>query len=152
MKYTNAQILAAILAKWMQPITAQMTVLKLSNIPAIASAENIIRTFLPMPPNWSLGNELAQYIPAVMSSGLEPLLTGLLSGIPDSAIPALIRPIVDKGIADGGMALLAGNITFTKEDLIELKKYIDYNMPEDTQAAHYEVRTDGPAPAQEEMK
>lgn len=136
----------------MQPVIAQMSALKLSNIPAIASAENMIRTFLPLPPNWRLGDELGQYIPAVMSSGMEPLLSGLLSGIPDAAIPALARSIVEKGIADGGMVLLAGNLTFTKEDLIELKKYIDYNMPEDAQASHYEVRTDAPAPSQEEMK
>ena len=59
MQYTNAQILAAVLAKWGQPAIEQLTSGKLDNLPCMQAVSNKVRSMGWVSPNWSLGKELS---------------------------------------------------------------------------------------------
>ena len=60
----------------------------------------------------------------------------------------MAHSLVGKAIADNGLALFEGNLVFEKEDMEELKKLLDYNLPL-TKTEAYVVKT---APAKDEKK
>ena len=52
MQYSNAQILAAVLAKWGQPAIEQLTSGKLDNLPWMQAVSNKVRSTGWVSPNW----------------------------------------------------------------------------------------------------
>lgn len=139
--YTNAQILAAILNKWIQPIVHQFVGQRLSSIPLFSGIENKIRSTGWVRSGWSLTAELAPLMQGITGAVIEPFISSYLSKIPDGAIPQMAHSLVDKAIDNGGLSLFDGNVAFEKEDLEELKKMLDYNLPLQ-KGQHYEVRTE----------
>ena len=129
MNYTNAQILSAVLNKWIQPVVQQFAGMRLASMPLFAGIENKIRSTGWVRPTWSLAAELAPFMQEMTGTMVEPLLSQYLSKVPDGAIPAAAHAIVDKAIANGGLSLFDGNVTFEEKDLQELKKLLDYNLP-----------------------
>lgn len=140
MQYTNAQILAAILDKWAQPLIQQIAGQKLSSIPFMTAIENKVKSTGWVPPAWSMAAEIAPLMQPLASSLVLPMLETYLSKIPDAAIPQMAHSIVDAAIGNGGMILMDGNITFDKSDMEHLKKLLDYNLPAQT-VQHYAVKT-----------
>lgn len=140
MQYTNAQILAAILDKWAQPLVQQIAGQKLSSMPFMTAIENKVKSTGWVPPAWSLAAEIAPIMQPLASSLVLPMLETYLSKIPDAAIPQMAHSVVDAAIGNGGMILMDGNITFDKSDMEHLKKLLDYNLPAQT-VQHYAVKT-----------
>ena len=64
------------------------------------------------------------------------VLTCLISSC---ALPQMAHSIVDKAIANGGLTLFDGNVSFTEQDMKDLKKLLDYNLPL-KEEEHYTVR------------
>ena len=64
-----------------------------------------------------------------MGSIVEPMLLRYLQGIPDEALPKMAHGIVDNAIQQGGLSLMDGNVIFDLEDLRELKKLLEWNLP-----------------------
>ena len=140
MNYTNAQILGAVLNKWLQPAVNQIMGQKMSSLPFLSGIENKIRSTGWVRPSWSLGAELAPLMSGAGSQIVEPFLVSYLSKMPDDALPQMAHSVVDKAIANGGLSLFDGNVSFTEQDMRDLKKLLDYNLPVSEQE-HYEVRT-----------
>ena len=139
--YTNRQILAAVLNKWLQPALQQMAGAKLMQMPFLANIEAKIKSTGWVSPMWNMGNEIAPLLGGVSNIIIEPMLSGYLRGVPDNAIPSLAHTIVDNAIANNGISLFEGNIVLEKGDLEELKNLLRYNLPI-TEENRYKVKND----------
>mgnify|MGYP007134849863 CR=1 FL=1 len=128
MQYTNSQILAAVLNKWLQPVVLQFSQAKMASFPVVQAIENKIRSTGWVNPNWSLTKELSPMIEPITNSIVQPMLNRYLSNVPDEAIPAMAHGIIDKAIGEGKLELMEGKLIFDKEDLQELKNLLNYNL------------------------
>lgn len=129
MAYTNSQILSAVLNKWMQPVVRQLAESKMQSFSFVQAIENKVRSTGWVSPNWSLTRELSPMLEPLTNSLVQPMLNKYLSNVPDEAIPAMAHGIVDKAISDGKLELMEGKLIFDREDLEELKKLLNYNLP-----------------------
>lgn len=129
MTYSNSDILATILNRFAQPIVIQFAQAKASTFPMINMIENKVKSWGIVSQNWSIVSELSPMIEPITGSIVKPMIKQYLSNIPDDAIPNIAHSIIDKALADGGLSLMEGRLQFEKEDLIELKKLLDYNLP-----------------------
>lgn len=140
MQYTNSQILAAVLNRWLQPVVLQFSQAKMSAFPAVQTIENKVKSMGFVSPDWSLTKELSPMIEPITNSIVQPMLNRYLMNVPDEAIPSMAHGIVDKALANGKLELMEGKLIFEKEDLEELKKLLNYNLPlKDT--GGYSVKT-----------
>lgn len=137
----NARILAAILNKWLQPVVQHFTINKLDNVPAIIGISNKIKSTGWVSPQWSLGKELSPLLGDVSGIILEPMITKYLYNVPDDAIPKIAHDIVDNAIKKGSLTLFEGNVAFELEDLQELKKMLNINLPYQ-EVEQYKIKTD----------
>ena len=142
MQYTNAQILAAVLAKWGQPAIEQLTSGKLDNLPWMKAVSNKVRSMGWVSPNWSLGKELSTMMSSITEALIVPIIERYLQGMPDSSLPSIAHSLVDAALINGSLSLFEGNVVFEKEDLEELKNYLNWNLPLGESPA-YEVKTSG---------
>lgn len=140
MQYTNSQILAAVLNKWLQPVVLQLSQAKMASFPFVQAIENKVKNIGFVSPNWSLTRELAPMIEPITNSIVQPMLNKYLANVPDEAIPAMAHGIIDKAMANGSLELMEGKLIFDKEDLQELKKLLDFNLPVN-KAEEYVVKT-----------
>ena len=141
-KYTNAQILAAVLAKWGQPAIQQLTSGRLDNLSWMQAITNKVRSTGWVSQSWSLGRELAPIMESMTEAIVIPMIERYLSTMPDDSIPSIAHKFVDAAIENGGLTLFDGNVVFDKDDLTELKNYLNWNMPLGASPA-YEVKTSG---------
>ena len=140
--YTNAQILAAVLAKWGQPAIEQLTSGKLDNLPWMQAVSNKVRSMGWVSPNWSLCKELSPLMSTITDAVVVPIIGRFLEGMPDESLPSIAHSIVDAALVNGGLSLFEGNVVFEKDDLDELKNYLNWNLPLGESPA-YEVKTSG---------
>lgn len=129
MTYSNSDILAAIINKFAQPIVVQFAQAKASTLPMVNMIENKVKSWGIVSQNWSMVNELSPMIEPITGSLVKPIIKQYLSQIPDDAIPTMAHGLVDKALENGGLSLMEGRLQFEKEDLVELKKLLDYNLP-----------------------
>lgn len=138
--HNNAQILAAVLNRFAQPIAAMLSTSKLSSMPFIQGLENKIRSTGWVSGNWSISAEVAPFIEPVTGAMLQPMLTNYLSQLPNESIPAMAHGIVDKAIKQGELSLFEGQFVFEMSDLQELKRLLNANMPITTPEDSYIVK------------
>lgn len=127
--YTNRQILAAVLNKWLQPALQQMASTKLMQLPFLANIEAKVRSTGWVSPMWSLANEVAPLLGGVTTQLVEPMISQYLQGIPDQAIPRMAHQLVENAVRQGQLTLFEGNVVFELCDLEELQKLLKYNLP-----------------------
>lgn len=129
MTYSNSEILASVLNKYIQPVIVQFSQAKMSSFPLVQTIENKVKSTGFVSQNWSLAQELSPLIEPISGSLVKPMIKQYLSTVPDAAIPEMAHSIVDKAIANGGLSLMEGRVQFEVEDLQELKKMLDWNLP-----------------------
>ena len=127
--WSNRQILAAVLNKWLQPALQQMASTKLMQLPFLANIEAKVRSTGWVSPMWSLANEVAPLLGGVTTQLVEPMISQYLQGIPDQAIPKMAHQLVENAIKQGQLTLFEGNVVFELCDLEELQKLLKYNLP-----------------------
>ena len=140
--YTNAQILAAVLTKWGQPAIEQLTSGRLDNLPWMQAITSKVRSTGWVSQSWSLGRELAPMMGSMTEAIVTPMIERYLSSMPDGSIPVIAHKFVDAAIENDGLTLFDGNVTFDKDDLTELKHYLEWNLPLG-ESPSYEVKTSG---------
>ena len=145
MMWSNRQILAAVLNRWVQPAITQIASGKLSKLPFIGNIESKIKAMGWVSPMWSFGGEIAPLFNGLSSSLVEPIIAKYLQGIPDEAIPQMAHAIVNDAIKNGGLNLFEGNVVFEVEDLEELRTLLRYNLPI-TENQTYQVKTEETEP------
>lgn len=129
MAYSNSDILAAILNKFLQPIVVQFAQAKMSAFPFVQTIENKVKASGWVSSNWSLTQELSPLIEPISGSLVKPMIRQYLSSVPDDAIPEMAHGLVDKAIQNGGLNLMEGRLKFDTSDLQELKNLLNYNLP-----------------------
>ena len=139
--YTNRQILAAVLNKWLQPALAQLAGAKLMRLPFLANIEAKIKSTGWVSPMWSMANEVTPLLGGVVSQVVEPIIADYLKGIPDQAIPKMAHQMVENAMKQGQLSLFEGNVVFELCDLEELHKLLKYNLPI-TEEECYKVKTE----------
>ena len=87
--WSNRQILAAVLNKWLQPALQQMASTKLMQLPFLANIEAKVKSTGWVSPMWSMANEVAPLLGGVTTQLIEPMISQYLQGIPDQAIPKM---------------------------------------------------------------
>lgn len=127
--WSNRQILAAVLNKWLQPALNQMASTKLMQLPFLANIEAKVKSTGWVSPMWSLGSEVAPLLGGVTTQLVEPMISQYLQGIPDQAIPKMAHQLVENAIKQGQLTLFEGNVVFELCDLEELQKLLKYNLP-----------------------
>lgn len=143
---TNRQILAAVLVKWAQPAIEQFATSKLSLLPFFEIANNKVRSTGFVSPAWSLERELMPMAGGLVKALAEPALASMLDGVPDGMIPQMAHGIVDSAIENGQLSLFEGKVVFEREDLEELKRYLNYNLPYDAGESYKVLEAENPAP------
>lgn len=126
---SNAQILAAIVNKWAQPMMAPFLSSWVEGTPAVAALQNKVRSMGWVSPNWSLMAELSPLVEGASGSLIAPLLTQYLSGLDDSSIPQMAHGIVDAALEKGELRLMDGKVIIERGDLDHLKRLLDNNLP-----------------------
>jgi hypothetical protein len=139
--WSNRQILAAVLNKWLQPAIIQVASGKLSKLSFVGNIEAKIKSLGWVSPMWSMGSEIAPLFNGLSSSLVEPMIAKYLQGIPDEAIPQMAHSLVNDAIKNGGLNLFEGNVVFEVEDLEELRTLLRYNLPI-TENETYQVKTE----------
>lgn len=127
--YSNAQILAAIINRVGQPIIQHFVGMKLHNSPVAGMVENWIRNTGIAGPEWNLASGLMPFMEPVSGAVIEPFLANFISNVPDPMIPSMAHSIIDKAIKNGGMSFGNGMIELTMDDLTQIKKLLNANMP-----------------------
>lgn len=145
--YTNAQILTAILEKWgkpMVPMFSGMVQSRISGSMGVHKVEEWMKQLGMARPDWSFASELSGLVSRFESAIISPFLNGALSNINDRMIPEVAHNLVDKAIESGEpVSLFDGHVTIKQEDFIELKKYLDANLPY-AKTEKYIVKDDRP--------
>ena len=60
---------------------------------------------------------------------IRPFREKFVARIPDDMIPELAHGYVDSAIQKGKLSVIDGFFTFDRDDLVELKKYLNCNLP-----------------------
>lgn len=129
--YSNAQIIAAVVNHWAQPLVKSFIGSYVGNIPAIQAIENKIRSMGWVSPKWSLMGELSPLMETLTGNAFAPYIAQYLSAFEDKALPSMVHNIIDDAIKKGDLSLLEGKIIFERADLEELKRLLTLNVPYD---------------------
>ena len=141
MMWSNRQILAAVLNKWVQPALEGLLSSQINKLPFVGNIEAKIKSTGFVSPMWSMGSEIAPLFKGLSSSLVEPMIAKYLQGVPDDAIPQMAHSLVNDAIKNGGLMLFEGNVVFEVEDLEELRTLLRYNLPiKENQT--YQVKTE----------
>ncbi len=136
---TNKEILTAVLVEWLKPVIPMILSDKVSKMPVLGMTENWVKNMGIAPANWTIMQDISPLIQGAAYDILSPIILNKLNSIPDNAIPQLAHGIVDSASKMGGYKLLGGYITFSAEDIKELKRYLDCNLPY-TPSERYQVK------------
>ena len=126
---TNAQILSAVINKWVQPLLGTFLNANIQSIPIIQGLQNKVRSTGWVSPNWSLIAELSPIMESITGNIVAPMISKYISQIDDASIPKIAHEIVDNALKNGELALFEGKVIFETSDIEHLKKLLDLNLP-----------------------
>lgn len=127
--FTNSQKLAAVLSEWARPAISQIASSKLMTIPFMQSLQCTIGGSGLVGNNYRLESDVQPLIQPIVNSLITPLMAKYFANIPDEAIPATARAIVNQMLQQGTYSILDGLITFESDDILELDSLIAKNLP-----------------------
>lgn len=128
---TNAEILAAIVNKWAQPLIATFINEHVQSMPFIQGVQNKVRSLGWVSTKWTLLGELSPIMESLSGSIITPYLNKYLTQIDDASIPKMAHGIVDTALKNGEMVLFEGKVTLEESDLRTLKRLLELNLPYD---------------------
>jgi hypothetical protein len=137
---TNAIKLAHVLNKWGQPFIQYFIGGNIEDNPIFQFVQNKIISSGIVSQKWRLMNDISFLMNGVTDRMAIPILNSYISKLDDSIIPAVAHGIVDCAIKTGKLTILEGKIEIEREDLEELKKYLNWNLPIE-ESEYYEVIT-----------
>lgn len=126
---TNAQILSAVINKWVQPLLGTFLNANIQSIPIIQGLQNKVRSTGWVSPNWSLIAELSPIMESITGNIVAPMINKYISQIDDASLPKIAHEIVDNALKNGELALFEGKVIFERADIEHLKRLLDLNLP-----------------------
>lgn len=127
---TNAQILTAVLLKWGEPVIPALMSKTLTGVSAtMLPVEKFLKSVGMVGGGWSMAAEINSLAAIGGAKTVRPFLERLVSKLPDEMIPEIAHGYVNSAIQAGGLSVLDNYFNFDRDDLVELKKYLDCNLP-----------------------
>ena len=127
---TNAQILTAVLLKWGEPVIPALMSKTLAGISAtMLPVEKFLKSVGMVGGGWSMAGEINSLAAIGGTKVIRPYLERLVSKMPDELIPEIAHGYVNSAIEAGSLSILDNYFSFDRNDLVELKKYLDCNLP-----------------------
>lgn len=126
---TNAQILSAVINKWVQPLLGTFLNANIQSIPIIQGLQNKVRSTGWVSPNWSLIAELSPIMESITGNIVAPMINKYISQIDDASLPKIAHEIVDNALKNGELALFEGKVIFERADIEHLKRLLELNLP-----------------------
>lgn len=139
--FSNREILAAVIVKWAEPLTATVINGNIGRIPFLDAIQNKVLSSGWVSPSWRIGNDLAPFATTIADALVRPMLANMMQNVEDAAIPALAHKVVDTAIEKGELSIFDGNISFDADDLGRLKRLLNANLPA-ASLATYQVKGD----------
>lgn len=127
--YSNAQILAAVLAQWAKPAIAQIASGKIAQMQWMQELQQGAIALGLVGSNYDISNEVAPLLGPAIETLAQPMIEEMLRKLPDNTLPTLAREIVKKAEEAGNLKLLDGLIVLDAADLQELRRLLDLNLP-----------------------
>lgn len=140
MGYSNAQILSAVLSHWARPAVTQLATERLVRMPMLQAIQQRIVASGLVNTTYNIGNDITPLLSPIVNNVLQPYLERQLSQLPDEAIPSLAREILAQASSRGEYSLLDGAIVLDKEDITELQRLVEKNLPLPEREEAYEVK------------
>lgn len=125
----NSEILSAVLNKWAQPLVGTFIEGNMQSLPFVQGLQNKIKSMGWVSPQWSLYKELAPLMEGISGNILAPILNKYLSEVDDASLPKMAHEIVDNALKNGELRLFEGKVIFERDDLQQLKRLLDLNLP-----------------------
>ena len=129
MTYSNAQILAAVLTKWLRPMIQGVSIQAMAKSSMVSSINTMLRKSGWVGMNYDVTQEVYPMIGGVIDKVAQPMIESFLGSLPDATIPAVAHAAVEEAMKTGELSLLDGNISFSEDDLKKLKRLLDLNLP-----------------------
>lgn len=127
---TNAQILTAVLLKWGEPVIPALMSKTLAGISAtMLPVEKFLKSVGMVGGGWSIAGEINSLAAIGGTKVIRPYLERIVSKMPDELIPEIAHGYVNSAIEAGSLSILDNYFNFDRNDLVELKKYLDCNLP-----------------------
>lgn len=126
---TNAVKLAHVLNKWGQPFIQYFIGGGIEDNAIFQFIQNKIISSGIVSQKWKLMDDISFIVNGMTDRMVVPVLGSYISKLDDSVIPIVAHSIVDEAIKKGKLTFLEGKIEIVEEDLLELKKYLNWNLP-----------------------
>lgn len=127
---TNAEILTAVLLKWGEPVIPALMSKTLAGVSAtMLPVEKFLKSVGLVGGGWTIGGEINSLAAIGGTKVIRPYLEKFVSKMPDELIPEIAHEYVDSAIQAGSLSILDNYFSFDRNDLVELKKYLDCNLP-----------------------
>ena len=126
---SNAEIIGLVVNKWVQPLLGTFISDYVQGVPWVQAIHNKVRATGWVSPNWSIIPELSPLMESITGNIVVPVISNYLSQFDDSMLPKLVHSMVDDAIKNGELKLFEGKITFDGNDLHQLKRLLDLNIP-----------------------
>ena len=144
MKYTNTQILSAVIARWAKPLADQVLTSRLSHLQPVAAASEWVKKYFPVANNYSIVNDLSFLAVPATEIIIAPMVSrGIANlGVSDDQLPAYAHKMVDAFIAEAkekGKVSLFNTIELELADFEHLKSLLDKNLPILAETETYQV-------------
>lgn len=128
--HSNREILGAVLARWLEPVASGLFSNKLlAGMPVVQAIDAKIKSTGWVSQNWSIASEIEPLVGGAASAFVAPMLTEMMAGVPDEAIPEMARSTVSRALQMGELSLFEGKVTFDRNDLQRLERLIELNLP-----------------------
>ena len=101
----------------------------MQSIPFVQGLENKVRSTGWVSSRWTLMGELSPLMESVTGNLVAPIIERYLLNVPDGSIPRMVHSVVDDALKNGELRLFEGKVVFEKEDLMNLKRLLELNMP-----------------------
>lgn len=111
-------------------------------MPFIGMAENKLKSWGLVSPNYSMATELSGFADVLAGNVVSEMLNSNLSKLDDASIPSMAHNVVDKLLSKGSLSLLEGTIQMEQADLLNLKTLLNKNMPLTEESKGYVVITE----------
>lgn len=144
MKYSNSQILSAVLARWAKPLVDQVLVSRLGRLQPVAAASEWVKKYFPVAGNYSIVNDLSFLAVPAAEIAIAPMVRNGIAklGISEEQLPAYAAKMVDAFIAEAeknGKVSLFNTIELEKSDFEQLKSLLEKNLPAAAGEEGYQV-------------
>lgn len=128
--YTNASILAAVVAEWCRPAVGQIASSQVTRfVPGLLDVQQQIVNTGIVGGNYKITDELSPFVASAVDIMLQPTLEQFFARVPDEQLPQLAHAFVGKAMEQPTFSVLDGLVTFDQTDMQELKRLLELNLP-----------------------